>query len=675
MPKRFNINTVVDEYLNLDDHLATAQDSKRVNDYYNCGNTLQNQGHFKQAIGLYRKAIEHNPFFVNAYNNMGLALGRIGLNQEAAECFLEIIRLQPNFAQAYNNLGNIYCNLGFKEKAIACYRRAVELKEGFSHAYYNLGNAYELQGNIEKAAACLARAQVLLPDDPLINFGFGLILQKQGNYCLGLKYLEAVQKLKPEFLTARLQYLLSLPVLYSQESQIIACRKRFEKGLDELVFNTGLETVSQKRAALEAIGQFTNFYLPYQGQNDLALQKKFGEFSCLVMASCYPEYAKSLPMPARKIDEKIRVGFISAYMHSHTVAKLFLGWIKNLNGDDFEVYCYYLKSKFDDVTESFKKQSNFFCQLNGDLESATRRITTDDLHILVYLDIGMFALASQLAGLRLAPVQCAAWGHPITTGFPTMDYFLSSELMEPANGKYHYSEKLVRLPNLSISYEPPSLPEMPKTRQQFGIGQKAFVYLSPQSIFKYLPQHDFLFPKIAREVSNAKFVFISNASRTVTRVFKKRLERAFEKFKLKARDYCDFLPRLGRNDYLSLNLAADVMLDTLEWSGGKTTLEAVCCNLPIISQPGQFMRGRHSYAILKILSLNELIAANNTEYIQTAIRMAKDREFYLKIKQRMRLNKNEVFNDLTAINALEAFFGSLVPVNFGNTKQEKTAYE
>ncbi len=44
-----------------------------------------------------------------------------------------------------------------------------------------------------------------------------------------------------------------------------------------------------------------------------------------------------------------------------------------------------------------------------------QHILDNQLHILVYLDIGMDARTTQLAGLRLAPVQCVTWGHPITS--------------------------------------------------------------------------------------------------------------------------------------------------------------------------------------------------------------------------------------------------------------------
>jgi len=53
--------------------------------------------------------------------------------------------------------------------------------------------------------------------------------------------------------------------------------------------------------------------------------------------------------------------------------------------------------------------------------------------VLLYSEIGMDGVAAQL--LRLAPVQCNNWGHPVTSGFPSLDYFLSSALMEPEDAK------------------------------------------------------------------------------------------------------------------------------------------------------------------------------------------------------------------------------------------------
>ena len=54
----------------------------------------------------------------------------------------------------------------------------------------------------------------------------------------------------------------------------------------------------------------------------------------------------------------------------------------------------------------------------------------------------MDPIALKLGCLKLAPIQMTSWGHPDTSGLPTIDYFLSSELMEPENAQENYTEKV-----------------------------------------------------------------------------------------------------------------------------------------------------------------------------------------------------------------------------------------
>src|SRR6185312_13619446 len=100
-------------------------------------------------------------------------------------------------------------------------------------------------------------------------------------------------------------------------------------------------------------------------------------------------------------------------------------------------------------------------------------ILDDGPHVLIYPEVGMDAVTAKLAAQRLAPVQCNSWGHPDTSGFPTLDYYLSSELMEPSESQAHYTERLVQLPNLSIYYEPLDLQPIPISRAKLGLRSAA----------------------------------------------------------------------------------------------------------------------------------------------------------------------------------------------------------
>ena len=110
----------------------------------------------------------------------------------------------------------------------------------------------------------------------------------------------------------------------------------------------------------------------------------------------------------------------------------------------------------------------------------------------------MDPISAQLAAQRLAPAQCNSWGHPDTSGFPTLDYYLSADLMEPPNGQEHYSERLIRLPNLSIYYDEPDAQPIARSCEDLGLCPQDTKFWCGQSLFKYLPQYDSVFPRIAR---------------------------------------------------------------------------------------------------------------------------------------------------------------------------------
>ena len=111
-----------------------------------------------------------------------------------------------------------------------------------------------------------------------------------------------------------------------------------------------------------------------------------------------------------------------------------------------------------------------------------------------------------------------------------------------------------------------------------------------------------------------------------------------------------------RDSYWRLNLLCDVFLDTCEWSGGNTTLEAIACGLPIVTWPGQFMRGRHSAAILAQIGVTETIAHSAAEYVALAVRLGRDRSWRQEISQRVRDRADRSFGDRSALTALETWF-------------------
>ena len=124
-------------------------------------------------------------------------------------------------------------------------------------------------------------------------------------------------------------------------------------------------------------------------------------------------------------------------------------------------------------------------------------------------------------------------------------------------------------------------------------------------------------------------------------------------------DFFAFYPQTSYQNYLNLISKSDIILDSLDWSGFNTSLDAISLDKPIITIPSNFMRGRHTYGILKILKIDELICDSKKEYVNLAVKLSKDFNFHDGIVKKIKENKKLIFNNSKTVKFLEDFFESL----------------
>jgi predicted O-linked N-acetylglucosamine transferase (SPINDLY family) len=261
-----------------------------------------------------------------------------------------------------------------------------------------------------------------------------------------------------------------------------------------------------------------------------------------------------------------------------------------------------------------------------------------------------------LSQFRVAPIQFAAWGHPVTTGSPNIDYFLSSDLMEPPDAAEHYTETLVRLPNLALYVRPSSYPV--EEGLPFELPQGRVLYGCLQSLFKYLPQFDSVFSQIAARVPDASLLFIEDAMASVTSAFRERLRAVFERDGLDFKRCARFLPRMSPGQFGGLLRKIDVNIDSIGWSGGNTTLQSLEADCPLVTMPTEFMRGRHSYAMLKMIGVEELIAPTADAFVDTLVRLGTDGNFRAAMAKKISDNKHRLYEDKAFIAGLDSFVKS-----------------
>jgi predicted O-linked N-acetylglucosamine transferase (SPINDLY family) len=597
--------------------------------HYNLGNVLTEQGKLEKAVQSYRQGIKLNPNLAINYYKLGNVLARQGSFKEAVECCHQALKLNPNLAEAYNNLGNIFAEQNQLEKAANFYHQALKFNPKLAKAYNNLGNVFAEQNQLEKAA----------------NF-----------------YHQAT-KLDPELAEAKIGICMSqLAVIYSNAEEIKLRRKNYQKELENLARCCSNLNQKQLKNFANAIGTSQPFFLAYQGLSDRDLQQTYGELICQIMSKFYPQWSKPIALPSRETQEKIRIGFVSGYFRNHSNWKIPIqGWVENLDRNRFALFGYHTGFVKDEATTKAAKAFVKFIQGPLSFERWVEIITQDKLHILIFPEFGMDPMTIKLGCLRLAPIQMTSWGHPQTSGLPTIDYYLSSDLMEANNAQEHYTETLVRLPNLSIYYIPRNISPEIRSKREIGLKESDIMFWCCQSLYKYLPQHDDVFPRIAKELPNSRFVFIKYAKgEYVNQIFCQRLDRAFAEYGLNYRQYCLFLPSMNNRAFVGTTAIADVFLDSIGWSGCNSTLESLDYNLPIVTLPGDLMRGRHTMAILQMMGIEETIAVNQDDYVRIAVRLGKDSQYRQHISRQVAENKHKLYCDLKPIKALENLFWNLI---------------
>ena len=646
---------------------------------------------FDQAISALNKALEINPNYAEGYNNLGNVFFELSNFDKSLECYEKAIKIFPNFSDAFNNLGNIYFKKGELDNAIGSYESAIlytdKSDSNKDKPYYNLGNIFrELEnfkkstdyykkainlnpnsidaylnlsislykdGNLEEA---IALCENLLKKDPknikAIN-NLGEFNQEIGNEDLSLNYYKKALEIDPKNLRSMWLLMNTFPIIYKDFEQINFYKEHFDKNLNLIENLLNKDFKFTKKQILNALDSSTNFYLHYHGDNIINLQKRYGAVVQKLTKSIYPQFHKKIAY--NKSDEFIKVGFVSPFFCNHVISKLFKNWIIKLNKKKFKTFAYHVGSLSDHITNSIRENSNtFFHQTN--IDDAINQISADKLDILIFLDIGMVPKMQIIGSLRLAPVQCCAYGVPLTSGFENIDYFLTAESMEADQASEHYIENLIKIPDCGVDYDSPE--EITSGITSYKKENDKTIFLNLQSNFKLLPQHDHIYFDIIKRNLKVNFWFISTKNKFVAQKFKNRISLICKENNLLLDDYFNFFPQTNYQSYLQLINKADIILDSLDWSGLNTSIDALNLNKPVITFPSNLMRGRHSYGILKILKINELITNSKKEYVDLALKLSTDFNLYKSIVDKIKTNKKILFNNHKTTEYLENFLQS-----------------
>jgi protein O-GlcNAc transferase len=234
---------------------------------------------------------------------------------------------------------------------------------------------------------------------------------------------------------------------------------------------------------------------------------------------------------------------------------------------------------------------------------------------------------------------------------PAVDYFVSSALVEPADGVRHYSERLELLPESCayVCYPRPALPE-PMPRARFGLPHDAHLYVCPQSLFKLHPDFDAMIGGILRADPAGLLVLVSSPAHLQPQIVA-RWTQTIPDVLARVR----FLPFCDHTRYLGLLRMADVVLDTPHFGGGNSSLEAIAMGAPVVTLPGAYARSRYTYANYRRMGMLDCVADSAQAYVDMAVRLGTDRAYAAAIRKRIVAGSDRLYNDTGTVRALEQF--------------------
>lgn len=561
---------------------------------------------------------------------------------------LDLIKKKNTHPSILGNLALAYLKLNKPILAIKYFEKIISIFGDHIQTNYNLAIAYKLSEKFENYENLIKK---VMKNDNYFKISFLDLYEnykdrKLNNECKNL-IKEHEQRLPKSLL-----FFLETNIfneIFKNEKEIEYSIKKYKSLLIKYSkMNFFKKDIDEFLEILNFYYPPTNFYLPYFVTNTLEIQKKY--FEIINKITNLFEIEKKFNFVK---NEKIKICFASSSFNEHTVTKLFKNWILKINKKKFDVFLLDLQSPNDEVFSLLRSNVSETIFLNSNIKENVKKIREKNFDYIVYLDFHMSRVSQILANFRLARKQVVTWGHPVTSGCNQIDFFLSSELMENLDSQDQYSEKLIKLKNLSIYYDKPLISKININNKK--LFNKNFTQISLlQSSFKITPKEDFLYAKILSDNKNIELNFLCSKNESDDILLKNRIERKLldknDSVRIK------FLPRADRNTFLNYMLNSDFLLDSINWSGGNTHLEAIAMNIPVLTIQDKILRKNHTAGILKRINMERLISDNIDNYFKLIMKLSSDKISLEEIKNEINIKKNKLFFDSEAINSLEKFF-------------------
>ncbi len=614
---------------------------------YNLGRQLFARGAITEAEPLLRRAIQGNPDFADARVVLSRLLEHNGDLAGAVAELEQTLRIVPDYFGALSNYADLLVKLQRIDEALAVLRRAAAVQPENFETHYKLGH---LLFERNRLADSKRHFRAALANEPASMETHASLV----NVCLALgdlenaaSHAEAALKSRPDWLDLLFDYGLILKrMARTSEAEAafrraIALDKRYVRAYQML----GGVLITQCRVD-EALAVFKEgrahcddpFLL--ESPEMFALNCK-DDISIEDLFARHVDYGKRLQQshPARFApfantpdpSRRLRVGYVSGDLQHHVVAQFLLPLLEERDQKAFEVYCYStgdtddkMSARLRGVCDTWRNASRMAPGAVADL------IHHDRIDILV--DLAGHSGTPNLAvfAQQPAPVQATWVGYLNTTGLTRIQYRISDHHCDPPGltERFH-TEKLVRLPHSQWCYRPfvevECAREAPYARNGF------VTFGSFNQIVKVTPSMRRLWGRILTQIPDARLLVVGVVDKQAqSGLYRDLADAGVDRARI------EMLPYVPLEEYYRSFGRVDIALDTMPFSGGTTTCDALWMGTPVITAPGQRSWSRSAASALTTLGLQEWIAESADDYVLRAVRFARNPSIVAEVRKSLR---------------------------------------
>jgi len=577
----------------------------------NLGNAYVQLKEFERAADTYATATRIDPGYVDAWYNLGTANLRLNRPTEATTAFVEAVRIDPRRSDAWYNLAAAYKRDGRLPDALEAYRACLSARPEFAQAWVDFGLVLEKVGHAEEAMAAYRRAISIDAENVDAMNNLGHALGRAGKFALAEETLRDAIDIDPESPESRN----NLGVIHQMMGDVDEAMKEFRAALE----------LDPDKLFAEKNLLFAALNHPNLSSEEL-LDIHVEQGRRHTQPGTETKFASRVADP----DKRLKIGYLSSDFHDHPVGHNIFPLLQHHDECAHEIHLYAELERTDAITEQFQALADWWTPVTDmNDEDVARRIEEDGIDILV-TTAGRFNLNRRhVAPYRPAPVQIS-FHDCATTGLAAMDYWLTDTRLHPENTAERFTETLWRLPCFYQFTAPTGFPEPAASTDGDEV-----IFGSFSKPEKITPKVVALWARVLEAIPNARLM-LKYQNAFADPDFRDRWKRRFAGHGIKADRLIFGHSSHERADHLRLYNKVDIALDPFPFNGATTTFEALAMGVPVITLNGRHFVDRVSGAMLGHLELENLIAKDETAFVDLARDLSSNTAYRAELRRGLR---------------------------------------